>query len=188
MKFLRTYEIDVIKLNEGRHTFEFNVDDEFFKFYEATDWVKGSNLTVKVHLNKTASLMEAKFEIEGIVGLTCDRSLEEFDYQLKHEEFMLYKYGQIEQEINEDVMMITRDTPSINVAQLIYEFILLAIPAKKIHPDYLDDEEDEFDEGEGSVVYVSDEKETESSDTDPSQPKKPVDPRWEILNKLKNKD
>ena len=32
--------------------------------------------------------------------------------------------------------MITKDTPNINVAQLIYEFILLAIPAKKIHPDY----------------------------------------------------
>lgn len=131
MKFLRTYDIDVIKLNEGKHTFEFNVDDEFFKFYDASDWVNGSNLKVKVHLVKTASLMEANFEIEGTVGLTCDRSLEDFDYQLHHEEFVLYKYGPMEQEISEDVMMITRDTPSINVAQLIYEFILLAIPAKK---------------------------------------------------------
>ncbi|MBW3466221.1 YceD family protein [Arthrospiribacter ruber] len=190
MKFLRTYDIDIIKLKEGKHTFEFNVGDEFFRFYEADDWVNGADLTVNVHLNKTASLMEASFEINGTIGLTCDRSLEEFDYTLTHEELMIYKYGPMEQEISEDVQMITRDTSSINVAQLIYEFILLAIPAKKIHPDYMDDEdEDEFGEEEGTVVYVSDENQDKDSDSsEQAGDSKPADPRWEILNKLKHKD
>lgn len=188
MKFLRTYDIDIIKLNEGKHTFEFSVGYEFFKFYDATDWVNGANLKVSVHLLKTASLMEANFEIVGTLGLTCDRSLEDFDYEFDHKEFVLYKYGPIEQEISEDVLMITRDTPSINVAQLIYEFILLAIPAKKIHPDYHDDDDDEFDESEGEVVYVSDESNRDIADEDQAQNTKPVDPRWEVLNKLKKKD
>jgi uncharacterized metal-binding protein YceD (DUF177 family) len=93
----------------------------------------------------------------------------------------------MEQEISEDVFMITKDTSSINVAQLIYEFILLAIPAKKIHPDYMDEmDDDEFD-SEGSLVYLS--KETEEAEAEDEQiGDKPADPRWEILNKLKKKD
>lgn len=189
MKFLRAYNIDVIKLKEGKHSFTFEVKDEFFKFYEAEDWVNGANITVNVLINKTVSVMEADFHFTGTVRLICDRSLEEFDHPIEFTEKVIYKYGPIEQEISEDVFMITRDTSSINVAQLIYEFMLLAIPAKKIHPDYLEEmDEDDFDE-EGSIVYLSDEEELEADETESSEDQdQPVDPRWEILNKLKKKD
>ena len=187
MKFLRAYNIDVIKLKEGKHTFSFEVKDEFFKFFEVDDWVNGSNLTANVTVTKTASLMEADFEIVGTIRLTCDRSLEEFDQPMEVNEKVIYKYGQIEQEMSEDVFMITKDTPSINVAQLIYEFILLAIPAKKIHPDYADEMDDDEFEEEGSLVYLSNEYESDESGDEDIQ-EKPADPRWEILNKLKKKD
>lgn len=191
MKFLRAYNIDVIKLKEGKHNFTFDVKDEFFKFYEAEDWVNGANITVDVLINKTVSVMEADFNFSGTIRLTCDRSLEEFDHPISFTQKVIYKYGPIEQEISEDVFMITRDTPSINVAQLIYEFILLAIPAKKIHPDYLEEMDEEDFEEEGSLVYLSDEtdEEFESEETESSDDQdQPVDPRWEILNKLKKKD
>ncbi|MCH6199275.1 DUF177 domain-containing protein [Aquiflexum sp. LQ15W] len=189
MKFLRNYDIDVIKLKDGKHSFAFEVSNEFFKYFEAEDWVNGANIKVIVDVNKTVSVMEVDFDISGTVGLTCDRSLEEFDYTLELTEKVIYKYGPMVQEISEDVFMITKDTPSINVAQLIYEFILLAIPAKKIHPDYMDEtDEDDFDE-EGSLIYLSEEEEIESDDSDEeSHQEKPADPRWEILNKLKKKE
>lgn len=190
MKFLRNYDIDVIKLKDGRHSFTFEVGNEFFKYYEAEDWVNGADITVTGNVNKTVSVLEVDFDIRGTVGLTCDRSLEEFDHPLELTEKVIYKYGPMVQEISEDVFMITKDTPSINVAQLIYEFILLAIPAKKIHPDYLDEtDEDDFEE-EGSFIYLSDEEEEiESDDSDEeSHQEKPADPRWDILNKLKKKE
>ncbi|MFD2203404.1 YceD family protein [Shivajiella indica] len=190
MKFLRSYNIDIIKLKEGRHSFTFEVSDEFFKFYEAEEWIKGSNITVTVNINKTSSVLEADFVFNGTVRLICDRSLEEFDYPIDLREKVIYKYGAIEQEISEDVFMITKDTSSINVAQLFYEFIMLAIPAKKIHPDYLYEmDEDDFNE-EGSLVYISDEKQELNMEEQEEQNSSvlPVDPRWEILNKLKKKD
>lgn len=189
MKFLRNYDIDVIKLRDGKHSFSFEVGDEFFKYYEAEDWVNGADVTVNVILNKTVSVLEVDFDIKGTVGLTCDRSLEEFEHPLELTEKVIYKYGPMVQEISEEVFMITKDTPTINIAQLIYEFILLAIPAKKIHPDYLDEtDEDDFEE-EGSLIYLSEEEEIETEDSDDDSPQeKPADPRWEILNKLKKKD
>ncbi|MFZ9188437.1 MAG: DUF177 domain-containing protein, partial [Algoriphagus sp.] len=101
---------------------------------------------------------------------------------------MIYKFGSEVKEIDESVMMITRETPEINVAQLIYEYILLALPLKKIHPDYRNDLDEEDNELEGGFVYV-DGAVTENSEQDPSEnTTTPVDPRWEQLGKLKTKE
>jgi uncharacterized metal-binding protein YceD (DUF177 family) len=83
--------------------------------------------------------------------------------------------------------MITRDTPSINVAQLIYEFILLALPAKKIHPDHRNELDDEEVEAEGLYVYIDGEGEADWEDSEEGEEEEdqPVDPRWEMLKNLK---
>ncbi len=190
MKFWRAYDIDIIKLNEGEHTFTFHVDDEFFGKFEGNDWVSKGDLTANVRINKLASLIEAYFDIEGKVNLTCDRSLEKFDHPLSTSEKVLYKYGHEEQEISDEIFMITRDTPRINVAQLIYEYIILAIPAKKIHPEYIYEMDDEDFEGEGDVVYSSGQN-FEKDDSDPEiseESNEKIDPRWEALKNLNKKD
>ena len=155
---------------------------------EHNELLKKGKLKVRVIMEKGANVIELTFLIKGTVELTCDRSLEVFDHNLNITERMIYKYGPEEQEIDENVYMITRDTPSINVAQLIYEFILFALPAKKIPPDYKNelDDEDDFDT-EGGYVFLDEEIE-ESEDSNEEEEAKPVDPRWEQLLKLKNKE
>ncbi len=187
MKFLRNYNIDVIKLKEGKHEFTFPVDGEFFSHFQHQEFLKEGNLITTIYLNKLTSLIEVVFIIKGSAKLVCDRSLEEFDQELYTEQKVICKYGLEETEVTEDVFMITRDTPSINVAQLIYEFILLAIPAKKIHPDYIEEMDDEDFDGEGELVYFSDEKDDEVEDKETSSEKKSekIDPRWDILKNLK---
>ncbi|ERM84579.1 hypothetical protein P872_24485 [Rhodonellum psychrophilum GCM71 = DSM 17998] len=190
MKFLKAYDIDLIKLKEGKHDFTFEVKDDFFGHFDPNDFVSQGNLSAKIQINKQSSLIEAYFEIKGTVKLTCDRSLEEFDFPLSTVEKVIYKYGPEEQELSEDLFMIPQDTQSINVAQLIYEFILLALPAKKIHPDYLEEMDDEDFEGDGDLVYISDRKSDDADEiTEASEePKEDLDPRWEVLKKLKKKD
>ena len=190
MKFWKAFDIEVIKFKEGRHEFEFEIEDEFFRNFEENEILDKGKLTVRVILDKGANLIELNFIIDGTVQLTCDRSLEVFDYPLHIREKMIYKFGSEVKEIDENVAMITRDTPAINVAQLLYEYILLALPAKKIHPDYrneLDDEED-YDT-EGGFVYVDREAfENKLEEEDETEITTPVDPRWEQLLKLKDKE
>ncbi|MBD8490322.1 DUF177 domain-containing protein [Echinicola sp. CAU 1574] len=190
MKFWRAYDIDIIKLNEGKHEFSFKVGDEFFDHFKDNDIVEKGDLKVTVLLKKEANLLEAIYKIDGSVELTCDRSLEKFDQPLHSEEKIIYKYGPEEQEINEEIFMITRDTPSINIAQLIYEFVILALPAKKIHPDYKEDEDEEDLDSTGEFVYWSDElseEDPEEGDTEDSKEDQ-IDPRWEALKNIKKKD
>jgi uncharacterized metal-binding protein YceD (DUF177 family) len=189
VKFWKAFDIEVIKFKEGKHVVDFAIGDSFFQNFEDNEIVRRGNLTIRVDLNKGANVIELDFHIKGSVELTCDRSLEVFDHPLDFTERMIYKYGAEEQEIDENVYMITRDTPSINVAQLIYEFILLALPAKKIHPDYRNELDDEDLEVEGGYVYLDESEEDEAADkASPEEENKPVDPRWEQLMKLKNKE
>lgn len=187
VKFWKTFDIEVIKFKEGRHEVDFEIGDEFFAHFEDNELLEHGSLTARVILEKGVNLIEANFQISGTVELTCDRSLEPFDHSLDISEDIIYKYGSEEQEIDDQVIMITRDTPSINVAQLIYEFILLALPAKKIHPDYINELDDEEFEGEGGIVYLDQDSDEELEKELPEETK-PVDPRWEQLLKLKNKE
>lgn len=192
MKLIKAYEIDVIRLKDGRHVFKFEAGDSFFEYYQAKDWLNGAKVEIDINLTKTVSVMEVDFHIHGTVNLNCDRSLEQFDEPLDLHEKVVYKYGPSEQEISEDVFMITKDTPSINVAQLIYEFILLSLPAKKIHPDYrtAEDEgienEEDFESATDSFVDEVDDEEISPEDEESIDEK--VDPRWDILKNLKNKE
>ena len=190
MKFWKAFDIEIIKFKEGRHEIDFEIGDLFFQNFEDNEIVEKGRLTTRVIMDKGANVIELNFHIKGTVQLTCDRSLELFDYPLDISEKMIYKYGSEEKEIDENVHMITRDTPSINVAQLIYEYILLALPAKKIHPDYRNELDDEEFEADGGYVYIDDELEIETEEESPESEKevKPVDPRWEQLMKLKNKE
>ncbi|OOG71133.1 DUF177 domain-containing protein [Algoriphagus sp. A40] len=190
MKFWKSFDIEVIKFKEGKHEIDFEIGESFFQNFEDNEIVEKGRLTTRVIMDKGANVIELNFHIKGTVQLTCDRSLEVFDHPLDFTEKMIYKYGTEEKEIDENVIMITRDTPTINVAQLIYEFILLALPAKKIHPDYRNELDDEDLEVEGGYVYIDNEPEVEAEDESPAaeEETKPVDPRWEQLMKLKNKE
>lgn len=186
MKFWKTFDIEVIKYKEGLHEVDFPIGDAFFQQVEGNELLEKGTLTAWVKVDKGANLIELTFHIVGKVTLVCDRSLEPFEHPLDFTEKMIYKFGSEVKEIDESVMMITRDTPSINVAQLIYEFILLALPLKKIHPDYRNELDEEDNELEGSLVYLDEAFNEDSSEEKEST--SPVDPRWEKLGKLKNKE
>lgn len=186
MKFWKTFDIEIIKYKEGLHEVDFPIGDAFFQQVEGNELLEKGNLIVWVKVDKGANLIELTFHIVGKVELVCDRSLETFEQPLDFTEKMIYKFGSEVKEIDESVMMITRDTPSINVAQLIYEFILLALPLKKIHTDYKNELDEEDNELEGSFVYLDEAFTGDSAEEKESNT--PVDPRWEKLGKLKNKE
>ena len=93
---------------------------------------------------------------------------------------MLFKYGEKDEEITDEIMTISRETVSLELGQYIYEFITLAIPLKKLHPRFQDEEEGEGEENiEGKIVYSSSDETTETKNGEE------IDPRWNILKKLK---
>ena len=83
----------------------------------------------------------------------------------------MLKYGDKWEEISDEVIMMPRDEQAINVVQYIYEFIGVAIPMRKLHPRFKDDENEDDD-----LFYSSDNDDTNDDS---------IDPRWGKLKDLK---
>jgi len=162
------FDIDIYKLTDGTHSFEFDFDSSFFELFEDRIIEAGKG-KIKVLLDKSALLIALVFDIDATVELICDRSLEKFDYQINVNREVRLKYGDHAEELNEDLYLISANTEKINIGQFAYEFISLAIPMKKVHPQLQDD----VDEG---IIYSSTEPDLESSNN--------MDPRWNELKKI----
>jgi uncharacterized protein len=168
---LREFDVNIIGLSKKAHLFNFTLKDGFFEKY-GKEVVSGGDFDVQVVLDKKETFIEVDFNISGKAHLVCDRSLEPFDYPIEETRKVVFKYGEVAQEISDEIVVITRDQDSLDLGQFIYEFIALSIPIKKLHPRFKAEEED--DESDVKIIYRTSEEESEK-----------IDPRWEKLKKLK---
>jgi uncharacterized protein len=175
---LRIFGVNIIGLSEKVHDFHYEFGDEFFKHY-GTEVVSQGSLVADVSLDKHETFIEATFKIRGQVKLVCDRSLDPFDHPVKVDKKILFKYGDVAQELSDEIVIIERDTDTLELGQYIYEFIALEIPMKKLHPRY--QHEGDMDENaEGKIIYTSGSDQDFDADGGDD-----IDPRWEKLKKLK---
>ena len=172
------YSINIVGLSNKQHHFQYEFGDEFFRKY-GSDLVSEGTFQVDLMLDKHETFLEAEFKIKGTARLVCDRSLEAFDFPIEKTHKIVFKYGEKDEEITDEIVIIHRETATLELGQYIYEFIGLAIPLKKLHPRFQDEGEDESDLSEGKIVYTSEKVEDENKDG------KEIDPRWNILKKLK---
>ena len=128
------YSIAFKGLSQGKHTFEYEVDGKFFSEFEG-GVVDEGKVNVLITLEKQSSLMILWFDIEGTVTVQCDRCLEMFELPVKSREKIFVKFGEKEYVEGDDVIWVSVNDYQLNVAQLIYEFVCLAVPIKKVHPD-----------------------------------------------------
>lgn len=175
MEKLNNFDIQVYKLDNKQHEYEYVVENDFFSEFEG-DFVESGKVEIQLLLDKRENLMELNFDFSGYVDLISDRSLEPFQYPIEINKKLLYKYGEEEQELEDDVMVITKNTQVINVGHFIYETIALQIPLKKLHPDEIEEDEEHND-----YVYIDDAEEEIEQDEEN------IDPRWAALKNLKKK-
>jgi uncharacterized protein len=181
VKELKNFNIEIYKLSNGTHEYEFPIDEKFFEFFNY-GLMEGGKGTSKVKLKKSETFIETEIKIEATIDLVCDRSLEVFPFSLNETHKMMFKYGDREEEITDEITIIPRDTQRLNMAQYIYEFMTLGIPMKKLHPRFKDAEYQENEEG--ILIYSSGPAEESAEDKD--IPEDDIDPRWKILKKLKD--
>ena len=167
------YKINLVSLKNGLHTYEFEVKDDFFKNYEDS-FITEADVVVKLNLRKQTNLLIAEFKIEGTTELTCDRSLENFDYVFNHTYTVHFKYAEEFEEISDEIIHIPFGLPQLDLSQYIYEYIGLSVPMRKIHPKFADEDSDD----ESEVIYSSEVDETEENI-------ERMDPRWASLKNLK---
>ncbi len=174
MSGLSKYCIDIGNLKNQEYHFEYKIDPSFFRHFEESE-IEKCSFDCFIVLRKTDGFIEANFKIQGSVELECDRSLDKFDHSIDLNKRMIFKFGEEDREIDDEVEMISKDRQSIDMSQFFFEFISMAIPMKKLHPRYMNEEQ--YDEG----LYFSSDKESDFENK-----KEEIDPRWEALKKLRD--
>lgn len=181
MKKLKEYEINIAKLSNKTHQYEFDMDDSFFDLFSG-EIIHGGKLHADVELEKTESILTLHFNIKGTVRLTCDRSLEEFDQPVDIQETFRMKFGPEDKELDEDLWQIAFETQQINLAQHLYDYIGLSLPMKKLHPRFLEEMDEDSDED--ILIYSSKKSGTDDDSGDDDDDNDDVDPRWDALRNL----
>lgn len=168
-------EIKIAGLRDGEHQFHLSLKTDFLELFSRNIF-DDPQLEVDVTLLVSETMIRSKVSVSGSVELVCDRSLETFRREVSESATYYFKFGEEEQELSDELEVISKDRLSINFDQLVYDLVALSIPAKRLHPRF--ETADQEDEAEGTLVYSSNDEQIED------QPTETVDPRWEKLKSL----
>lgn len=173
MDRFRNYNIAFSGLKTGKHDFKFEINQEFFDLFETEQEFFNPKTDVNDHLDKHTTFLEFYINISGTVQLICDISNEEFSQNIENELKILVKFGEEYDDSNEDIITIPQKDSEFNIANLVYEAVVLSIPMKKVAPSARDNDEYE------KLLEKFSPKTIEEEDQS-------IDPRWEALKKLKD--
>ena len=168
-----SYTIPLIGLKEGHHTYEFEIGKEFFEKFEESE-VKEGSLIANIEVEKRSSHSDVIIRISGTVRISCDRCLEMFFLPLNCENKLLVKFGKTLEDSDPDILSMPSDEHELDLQQHIYEFIHLALPIKRVHPD------DKKGNSTCDPVMLKKLEELIVEEEDEN------DPRWDELKKLMN--
>ena len=184
METLKYYQIDLKDLSQATtYKFDYLLDDYFFDCIKGTE-VKKGKVNAALSVVRFLTTFELDFQINGMITVTCDRCLEEFEIPVETANRLIVSFGQAYAEISDERIIVSEEEGFINIAWLMYEFIALAIPMKHVHKP-----------GDCNEVMASklrehcvDELMEADGISEAGNRKHAADPRWDILRNLKKEN
>ena len=128
------YSIPLAGLKEARYTYEFEIGNHFFGSFEESE-IKRGELRAVVVLQKCSTHIELDIVINGKAEVMCDRCLEAFYMPVSTANRLFIRQGREWDESDPDMITMPLDEHEIDLSQFFYEYIHLALPIKRIHPD-----------------------------------------------------
>ncbi len=180
------YIIDYKTLESGTYEFDYHIDKNFFAMFDEP-MAQDGDANVHATMRVSSAGLSIRLDISGTLQVECDRCLEPFDMPIDASYDLVVKYGDKTTPLDEadDVITIGEDDDFLDLSQHIYEYVVLSLPARRVHPDLPDgqpgcdpemlshiliadddDEEeydDEYDDGE---EYDEDEDEEDGEEYD----------------------
>jgi uncharacterized metal-binding protein YceD (DUF177 family) len=163
---LREFVIPFVGLKEGFHEYYFTLGKEFFEEFPIED-AHSAMVEVSLQLEKKVTMLILQFAASGSVIAECYRCNREVEVLIDAEQKNIVKFGDETYPETEEIIIIPETAFELDVAPLIYELVVLALPQRVVH---VSDNECDPEVIEKLRMYSSIEK--------------PIDPRWEGLSKL----
>lgn len=159
------------EIPEGRSNRTVAISKNELELDENVSLLNGS---VEIEFFKTDHFIKIHFKVLANTELICDRSLKKFEKEVAGTYNVLFDPNPIEESVTEKetIRQIPHDDFQISIDKEVRDTIMLNVPTRKIHPDFLDEVGNPIEFEIQSFGEGNDDEET-------------IDPRWEELKKLK---
>ena len=161
-------------LKEGIHHFSLDITSTFFDAFDYTEF-NSAVLNTEIELNKKTTLLELYFSISGTVNVSCDVSNEPFDLPINPTHELVVKFGDVFNDENEHLLVLPHGSHQVDLAQTLFETVVLAVPQKRVHPGIEN----------GSLHSDLLDRLDELHPNESTKAPETTDPRWDALKKLK---
>ncbi|KAF2514679.1 YceD family protein [Flavobacterium foetidum] len=175
MSKTKEFLIPFVGLKLGKHHFEYQINNAFFDNFDYKEF-QNSDIKVNLVLDKKSNMLELDFKHKGTVNVPCDLTGEDFDLPIKGKMKLIVRFGEEFNNDNEELLILPHGEFEVDVAQYIYEMIVLSVPLKRVHPGVKDGSLQTEALNKLNELKVKEEK-VENKEED-------IDPRWEKLKKL----
>lgn len=184
------YKIDLKGMRDDLAAYEYILDSDYFTYIGEQELQEGK-VVVELTVKRGLDVFELDFQISGVVSVPCDRCLENMDLPISSNERLIVKFGRTYSEEADNLIIIPEEEGVINVAWLMYEFIVLAVPMRHVHAPgecnkdmaaklsrhlRIDAAEEELEEDE----FLNEEDSESGSEVKAAE----IDPRWNELRKI----
>ncbi|MFY0602627.1 MAG: DUF177 domain-containing protein [Flavobacteriaceae bacterium] len=174
MKGLKDFNIPFVGLKLDRHLFEYKIDNTFFEAFNFDEY-DDVDVTAKIYFTKKTTLIETSIHVYGTVNVPCDTTNIAFDQEIDGTLDLVVKFGPEFNDDNDGILILPHEAYQINLAQYIYELIVLSVPLKRIHPKVLDGTMQSEALNVLNDLQITKEKTIKDTETDP---------RWDKLKNL----
>ncbi len=134
MDALAPFRIPAAALKADEATYEWNLGSDFLSLFDAGHEGINGDFKVTMELLREGGMTTLEFLIQGVVPTTCDRCMAPIQLHINAEYPMVVKIGDPAQS-NDEVIFVDADAPDLNVANHIYDFILVSVPISHRIPD-----------------------------------------------------
>ena len=189
------YRLPLKSLPVGVHEFEYHLGEQFFKNMEDEE-IRQADVLVKLTVNHSNDVYELNFTFSGTVIVPCDRCLDDLELPIDTSYHIIVKYGEDYKDDSDEFIEIPESDNYLNVAYMIHDAVILAIPIKHVHPlgkcnramsNILKKHragQSEDDELAGELIEEMDYMDADSSE----QSETPTDSRWDKLKNFNPED
>ena len=127
------YKLPLKSLAKGSHEFDYTLGKQFFVDMESAD-VRDADVKVKLTVTYNGDVYDLNFVFTGEVTVLCDRCLDDLHLPIETAYHILVKYGDTYNDDSDDLLEIPESDNYLNVAYMIYDTAVLAIPPRHVHP------------------------------------------------------
>lgn len=134
MEVAQPYSIAFKGLKNGHHEFRFEVGKSLFEAFESTE-IKDGACEVAVDMERSDAMLLLDIRITGHVVVACDRCLEDCRIPIDFRSSLPVRFSEQEHEYDGEVLWLVPGEDEVDLAQYIYESIVLSLPYQRVHPE-----------------------------------------------------